>query len=168
MLDSQGAGDDVTPLNLSEDVIASLLYESDTANRYVRMLLHSMLTSLRFTAEGGTGYPGGTRFILDCDACLESIALCDCDVKCSAPISTLLDQIEMTDWQVLRSSMPDVTTKFICPACRARRQDCGQIQLPEITGERPSPLKRIRIAGMAGLPVEIGSWKRWAGKDWSS
>lgn len=55
MLDSQAAGDDVTPLQLSEEVIASHIYETDSANRYVRMLLHSLLNTLRFTAEGGIG-----------------------------------------------------------------------------------------------------------------
>ena len=105
-------------------------------------------------------YPDGTKFVLDCDACPESIAVCDSDVKSSAPISKLLDEVASTDWQVMRSDKPGVTTKFVCPRCQAARRDSELAPLPAVTPERPSPFERIKAAGEL---LKIGDVKRWKG-----
>ena len=58
-----------------------------------------------------------------------AFSICDSDVKHSAPMSDLMAEIDSTDWQVIQSDNPAVTTKFICPGCQAVRRDSGQLQL---------------------------------------
>jgi hypothetical protein len=115
-----------------------------------------------FFLDKKSKYPDGTTFLLDCDACASWFATCDCDVKGSAPMSDLMKEIDSTDWQVMRSDRPGVTTKFICPGCQAERHDSGQFQLPDVTPERSSPFERMRAAGEM---LEVSPVQRWSGSD---
>jgi len=112
--------------------------------------------------ERTSKYPDGTAFVLDCDACGSCFSICDSDVKHSAPMSDLMAEIDSTDWQVIQSDNPAVTTKFICPGCQAVRRDSGQLQLQDVTPERSSPFERMKAAGEM---LQVSPLQRWRGPD---
>jgi ferredoxin len=108
--------------------------------------------------EGTSKYPNGTAFMLDCDACGSCFGVCDSDITGSAPMSELPNEIDSTDWQVIQSHNPAVTTEFICPGCQAMQLDSVQLRLPDVTPERSSPFERMKSAGEM---LEVCHLQRW-------